>query len=151
MDRFATEPFTEWSFNQDYLALFVNWEGSVFRRVAEAATVIPGKRPIAGHESWLGGYPGQGCSILCPSTKEAHPLRCSAVAFLAVMLAPVLPGQVSTGTIHVDVRDTSGAAITQAVITLTHVSTGLTRLGKSNEQGEFVASFVPLGPYSIAV
>src|SRR5213592_3258233 len=30
---------TESAFNQEYLAWFVNWEGSVFRRVGEAATV----------------------------------------------------------------------------------------------------------------
>jgi hypothetical protein len=33
---------TESAFNQEYLALFVNWEGSVFRRVGEAATATPG-------------------------------------------------------------------------------------------------------------
>ena len=31
---------TETAFNQEYLAQFVNWEGSVFRRVGEAATAI---------------------------------------------------------------------------------------------------------------
>jgi len=40
---------TEAAFNQEYLALFVNWEGSVFRRVGEAATVDR-TQPQAGHE-----------------------------------------------------------------------------------------------------
>jgi hypothetical protein len=35
---------TEAVFNQEYLALFVNWEGSVFRRVGEAATALPMQR-----------------------------------------------------------------------------------------------------------
>src|SRR5713101_6864649 len=39
---------TESAFNQEYLALFVNWEGSVFRRVGEAATVMGGINPQAG-------------------------------------------------------------------------------------------------------
>jgi Terminase large subunit, T4likevirus-type, N-terminal len=41
---------TEVAFNQEYLALFVNWEGSVFRRVGEAAcpasTTFPGRRQL---------------------------------------------------------------------------------------------------------
>src|SRR5258707_1085606 len=32
----AQQDLTEAAFNQEYLALFVNWEGSVFRRVGEA-------------------------------------------------------------------------------------------------------------------
>jgi hypothetical protein len=40
---------TEAAFNQEYLALFVHWEGSVFRRVGEAATATPKTQPEAGH------------------------------------------------------------------------------------------------------
>ena len=45
---------TESAFNQEYLALFVNWEGSVFRRVGEAATVMAGMNPAAGHDYVIG-------------------------------------------------------------------------------------------------
>jgi phage terminase large subunit-like protein len=45
---------TEAAFNQEYLALFVNWEGSVFRRVGEAATATPRQQPEAGHEYIIG-------------------------------------------------------------------------------------------------
>jgi hypothetical protein len=45
---------TETAFNQEYLALFVNWEGSVFRRVGEAATAIPLSKPEAGHDYVIG-------------------------------------------------------------------------------------------------
>ena len=45
---------TESAFNQEYLALFVNWEGSVFRRVGEAATVTAGTQREAGHEYVVG-------------------------------------------------------------------------------------------------
>jgi hypothetical protein len=46
---------TESAFNQEYLALFVNWEGSVFRRVGEAATMLAGilaesMRPLRGED-----------------------------------------------------------------------------------------------------
>lgn len=45
---------TEAAFNQEYLALFVNWEGSVFRRVGEAATVVLKTQPEAGHHYVIG-------------------------------------------------------------------------------------------------
>ena len=45
---------TESAFNQEYLAMFVNWEGSVFRRVGEAATVAVRTEPEAGHQYVIG-------------------------------------------------------------------------------------------------
>ena len=45
---------TESAFNQEYSALFVNWEGSVFRRVGEAASIMAGTSPVAGHEYVIG-------------------------------------------------------------------------------------------------
>ena len=66
------------------------------------------------------------------------------------LLAPaVLLAQVSTGTINVEVQDSSGAAAPGAAITLTHVATGQTRDGKSNDRGEFLATFLPVGTYSL--
>lgn len=45
---------TEAAFNQEYLALFVNWEGSVFRRVGEATTAALQTHPEAGHHYVVG-------------------------------------------------------------------------------------------------
>ena len=45
---------TESAFNQEYLALFVNWEGSVFRRVGDAATATALAKPEAGHDYVIG-------------------------------------------------------------------------------------------------
>jgi hypothetical protein len=45
---------TEAAFNQEYLALFVNWEGSVFRSVMECATAERREAPEAGHEYVIG-------------------------------------------------------------------------------------------------
>src|SRR5262245_27877734 len=59
--------------------------------------------------------------------------------------------QVSTGTINVEVQDASGAVVPGAFIILTHVATGQTRQGTSNERGEFQAFFMPLGGYSLTV
>jgi hypothetical protein len=50
----ARQDLTEAAFNQEYLALFVNWEGSVFRRVGEAATATPKTEREAGHNYVIG-------------------------------------------------------------------------------------------------
>ena len=50
---------TESAFNQEYLALFVNWEGSVFRRVGEAATAASIAQPQVGHQYVIGCDWGQ--------------------------------------------------------------------------------------------
>ena len=50
----ARMDLTEAAFNQEYLALFVNWEGSVFRRVGEAATATAMMKPETGHEYVIG-------------------------------------------------------------------------------------------------
>jgi len=50
----ARRDLTEAAFNQEYRALFVNWEGSVFRRVGEAATVPAGAYREAAHQYVIG-------------------------------------------------------------------------------------------------
>jgi hypothetical protein len=45
---------TESAWNQEYAALFVNWEGSVFRRVGEAATAKDRTQPEASHDYVIG-------------------------------------------------------------------------------------------------
>jgi hypothetical protein len=50
----ARQDMTEAAFNQEYLALFVNWEGSVFRSVMECATAERREAPEAGHEYVIG-------------------------------------------------------------------------------------------------
>ena len=45
---------TEAAFNQEYLALFLNWEGSVFRRVTEAAMIAPGITRDPSHHYVIG-------------------------------------------------------------------------------------------------
>src|SRR5215469_11329187 len=50
----AGRDLTEAAFNQEYLALFVNWEGSVFRRVGESATASRLTEPELGHDYVIG-------------------------------------------------------------------------------------------------
>jgi hypothetical protein len=46
----ARSDMTEAVFNQEYLALFVNLQGSVFRSLLEAATATERDQPEPGHE-----------------------------------------------------------------------------------------------------
>jgi hypothetical protein len=50
----ARHDMTEAAFNQEFLALFVNWEGAVFRRVLEAATAERKDGPEQGHVYVIG-------------------------------------------------------------------------------------------------
>lgn len=45
---------TDANFSQEYLAQFVNWEGSVFRGVAELATAVAMTKPEPGHDYAIG-------------------------------------------------------------------------------------------------
>jgi hypothetical protein len=72
------------------------------------------------------------------------------LTFAALLATIPVYGQVSTGTLNVDVQDSSGALIPGAIVTVLHVSTGQTRSGPTNETGSFRASFVPVGDYSVA-
>ena len=57
--------------------------------------------------------------------------------------------QVSTGTINLEVKDTTGALMPGVSLNLEHPSTGAKREGVTNERGEFRAAFMPIGEYVI--
>src|SRR3984957_17858237 len=59
--------------------------------------------------------------------------------------------QTPTGTIQGTVLDSQGAAIGGATITITHDSTGASRVVASSEAGRFEAPFLPPGNYRISV
>ena len=77
-------------------------------------------------------------------------IRCLTIAMLLLVAVSNCGfAQVSTGTINVQVQDSSGLPVVGANITLTHVSTGQTRRGQSNEVGLFRATFLPIGDYTL--
>jgi hypothetical protein len=59
--------------------------------------------------------------------------------------------QVSTGTINLEVKDPTGAVIPAAGVHLLHNATGAAREGSTNGRGEFRASFMPIGEYTLTV
>jgi hypothetical protein len=72
------------------------------------------------------------------------------VACVLVLAAPAW-SQVTTGTISVEVSDSSGAVIAGAEVMLTHIASAQPRAGTTNETGTFRAAFMPVGEYSIRV
>ncbi len=68
-----------------------------------------------------------------------------------ILLSTAIPvlAQTATGTISVVAEDSTQAVIQAATITVTNKATGLTRSGAAGERGEFQATFLPAGEYTI--
>jgi hypothetical protein len=87
---------------------------------------------------------------------KIHPLALSRAlvflfVFLALTCAPAATAQTFRGSIQGSVTDGTGAAIPGAKVTVSSPSTGLSRAVVANDRGEYVASELPLGSYSITV
>ncbi len=68
---------------------------------------------------------------------------------LFLLLGGAAWAQVSTGTINLEVKDSTGALIPGVSLNLEHPATGAKREGVTNERGEFRAAFMPIGEYVI--
>jgi hypothetical protein len=79
-------------------------------------------------------------------------MRNARMAFLIVMLlaSAVAWSQIGTGTIDIRVEDSTGAVVAGATVMITHVQTGQTRKGQTNEEGSFRAPFLPIGGYTVS-
>jgi len=78
----------------------------------------------------------------------------SKIAVLAaclMLLASVVAGQVTTGTISGIVKDSSGAVVAGASVTANEPDKGITRTVESATGGEFVFTNLPPGKYTISV
>src|SRR5882757_5970547 len=73
------------------------------------------------------------------------------LALLLIAGNSVLFGQATEGTILGILRDASGAVVTNAVVNVKNVDTGVVRATRPNETGEYVASNLPLGAYTVSV
>ena len=71
-------------------------------------------------------------------------------SFAALLFcATVVYAQIDTGAIVGTVRDSSGAALVKAAITLTNAATGVVQTTASNDAGQYQFSAVPPGKYSV--
>lgn len=59
--------------------------------------------------------------------------------------------QALSGTIAGTVTDPSGAAVTDAAVTLTNAGSGFTRAVTTNASGQYVAASIPTGIYTVGV
>jgi len=70
---------------------------------------------------------------------------------LSTLLTLAAHAQTATGTIAVVAEDSSQAVVPRATVSVTNKSTGLTRAGSTGGRGEFQATFLPAGEYTITV
>ena len=75
------------------------------------------------------------------------------VVLFSVLICPVIPSwaQKDTGSIVGTVKDASGAVVANARVSVTDVEHGQTFNTTTNTQGEFVASPLRVGRYSVTV
>ncbi|MBK5293099.1 MAG: TonB-dependent receptor [Acidobacteriia bacterium] len=75
-----------------------------------------------------------------------------AIAVGLVLLYPAaMLAQVSSGTISVLAEDSTQAVVAGAAVSVRNNNTGLTRTGQTGARGDFLATFLPAGEYSISV
>src|SRR2546421_9486126 len=68
-------------------------------------------------------------------------------AVLWLSLLPSLRAQSASGTVLGSVRDSTGAAIPAATITITNQQTGFRREAPTDSNGDYEIPYVPLGAY----
>jgi hypothetical protein len=93
--------------------------------------------------------------IVCLALTESRgPLRLSALCLACFLLfllltAPGLHAQIETGGITGTVKDSSGAVISDAALSLTNTQTGVVQTTRSTPTGTYVFQIVPVGIYQL--
>ena len=72
-------------------------------------------------------------------------------AFLVFVDAPTAVAQTFRGSIQGTITDSTGAAVAGAQVKVFSTATGLSRTVIANDRGEYAASELPLGTYSVTV
>src|ERR1700682_2584981 len=91
---------------------------------------------------------------MCQPVQESNALSVCRVLLITLLLslsATVLHAQVTSGTISGTVKDSSGASVSGAKVTVTSSEIGLTRVATSSDEGAFVFPNLPPGTYKISV
>src|SRR3954452_8761284 len=77
--------------------------------------------------------------------------RLPIVLLFVVLFALALNGQTFRGSLQGTITDSSGAAVPGAEVKILHAGTGFVRNTTTNSDGEFSATELPLGAYTITV
>src|SRR5262249_6410139 len=82
----------------------------------------------------------------------AGALKCLLALLLAQfgLFPAFVSAQATEGSILGSVRDSSGAAVLGAAVTVTNVRTNAIRKSESNESGEYVVTNLPVGFYTVS-
>jgi hypothetical protein len=86
--------------------------------------------------------------------KSPHPkflLLALTFALLSILLSPEVSAQTVTGTLQGTVFDSKGAAVPGVDVVLRNMETGQERTLKTNSDGSYSATFLPLGRYTVTV
>ena len=67
------------------------------------------------------------------------------------MFSAIALGQINTATVTGLVTDSSGAAIARAHLEIHSLDTGVVRSKETNEAGQFVFDFLPVGSYDLSI
>ncbi len=89
-------------------------------------------------------------------TALQHPVTMRLLALIALAAAlftgaPLADAQLSTATMFGTVLDPSGAVIPNATLTFIQTQTNFVRTAATNNDGQYRAEFLPVGPYSVKV
>src|SRR5215218_7516415 len=75
--------------------------------------------------------------------------RFVALAACLLCLAAAVSAQTVTGTLQGTVKDPNGAVVSGATVLIRNVETGQERTLNTNEDGFYVATFLPVGRYEV--
>src|SRR5438132_13152526 len=82
--------------------------------------------------------------------RQSLPLWLKVGVFVVFGLtSPPSPAQVVTGSLVGTIRDTSGAVVPNAEVTVTNTKTGVSLNLKSNQAGDYVAPYLEPGTYTV--
>ena len=77
--------------------------------------------------------------------------RIAAVVLCLLVLAGVVEAQQATALLTGTIKDSSGAVIPGAKVTLKNSNTNIARTANSNKDGEFLFTLIPIGTYEVEV
>ena len=92
-----------------------------------------------------------GFAVAFPGVRMSAMTTALRFAFILVILSGACLAQVSTGTISGSVHDSSGGAVVGAKVSITQQATSEQRQTVTNDRGEFNASYLNVGTYSVNV
>ena len=82
---------------------------------------------------------------------ETYPLHLPFLVWLVILTCATAAAQKDTGAIAGLVKDSSGAVVSGAEVTITDADRGTSLVLKTNAQGEYVASPLKIGRYKVTV